>query len=182
MAESLGRRPLLVGAALLSWACAGGPPMRPTTAANARNDDPWLHGPACPANDASEDGGLQKEDLVVGTGAPVEEGATVRVHYTASLPGGATIHDSHDDGPPVEVIIGSTKTICGFARALSGMRPGGQRRVVVPSALAFGDRGRPPDIPPGTDLVLVIDLFLPAESSAGQGGPPPRPGGGTRRR
>lgn len=164
--------------AWLACACGSAPPMRQTYADNARNDDPWLQGPPCAAQDAV----VKTEDVVVGMGAPVGEGETVRVHYVASLPDGKPIHDSRDDGPPVEIIIGSTKTICGFGRALAGMRPGGQRRAHVPPALAFGASGRPPDVPPGTELVFTIDLYLPADSSGGQGGPPPRPAGGGRRR
>lgn len=48
--------------------------------------------------------------------------------------------------------------------------------------LAFGEEGRPPGVPPRSDLVFVIDLFRPAESPSGQGGPPPKPGAATRRR
>ena len=164
-------------------ACASPQQVRPTTADNARNDDPWLHGPGCADVDPSQDaGGLHTEDLAVGSGAPVGEGQTVRVHYVASLPSGQVLHDSHGDGPPVEIIIGSTKTLCGFGRALAGMRAGGQRRAVVASALAFGESGRPPDVPPKTDLVFVIDLYLPADASGLQGGPPARPSSGMRMR
>jgi peptidylprolyl isomerase len=174
---------IAAGAVSVGSACAAGPPMRQTTADNARNDDPFLHGTPCPQQDGSPgESALRVDDLVVGTGAPVAEGETVRVHYEASLVGGATIRNSRDDGPPIEVIVGSTKTICGFARALPGMRAGGQRRVVVPWALAFGEEGREPGVPPRTDLVFVIDLFRPAETPSGQGGPPPRPGAATRRR
>jgi peptidylprolyl isomerase len=173
---------VLAAAASLALACASSPPLRQTVAANARNDDPWLHGVACAPDDPAGDAALKMEDLVVGTGAPIGDGQTVRVHYTASLPGGAMIHDSRDDGPPVEIIVGSTKTVCGLAKALPGMRAGGQRQVVVPWALAFGESGRPPDVQPRTDLVFVIDLYLPADAASGQGGPPPRPASGMRRR
>jgi peptidylprolyl isomerase len=170
-------------AASFAMACASSPPLRQTVAANARNDDPWLqHGVACPPDDPEGEAALKIEDLVVGTGTPVGDGQTVRVHYTAAPTGGATIHDSRDDGPPVEIIVGSTKTVCGLAKALPGMRAGGQRRVLVPWALAFGENGRSPDVQPRTDLVFVIDLYLPAETASGQGGPPPRPASGMRRR
>jgi hypothetical protein len=43
-----------------------------------------------------------------------------------------------------EIIGSAKKTMCGFDRALVGMRPGEQRRVTVPWQLAFGDAGRPP--------------------------------------
>ena len=122
------------------------------------------------------------EVLAQGIGQPVASGMTVRVHYVASLPDGTVVHDSHEGGLPSEIVLGSTKTFCGFERALLGMRPGEQRRVVVPWSLAFGDSGRPPEIPPRTDLVLLIDLFLPGDVGTQPGAPPARPSMGGRTR
>jgi FKBP-type peptidyl-prolyl cis-trans isomerase len=107
---------------------------------------------------------------------------TVRVHYVASLPGGAVVHDSHDGGLPSEIVLGSTRTFCGFERALAGMRPGEQRRAVIPWSLAFGEKGRPPEVPPRTDLVVVLDLYLPADVAPHGGAPPASPAMGGRRR
>jgi hypothetical protein len=180
------RRRRLAGAVLLAQsltlACGAGPTGRQTTAANARGDDPWLAGEGCTAN-APDRPGPRIETLAEGTGRPVEIGETVRVHYVASVPGGAVLHDSHEGGIPSEIILGSTKTICGFERALLGMRPGEQRRVLVPWSLAFGETGRPQEIPPRTDVVFVIDLYLPANAVLDNSAPPPlnpARGGGRR--
>jgi peptidylprolyl isomerase len=158
----------------LGSACAGASFPRETHASNARSDDPWLEGERCIAvgQDTSD---LRIEDLDAGTGRPVGRGETVRVHYVAALPSGAALHDTRDQGLPSEIIIGSTKTICGFEKALIGMSPGGQRRVYVPWHLAFGESGRAPDVPPRTDLVFVIDLYLPAETGFQPGAPPAAP-------
>jgi FKBP-type peptidyl-prolyl cis-trans isomerase len=84
---------------------------------------------------------------------------------------------------PSEIIIGSTKLMCGFERAIIGMRAGEQRRVLVPWTLAFGEEGRPPEIPPRADIAFVIDLYLPAEVIIQNGSRPINPaGGGGRRR
>jgi peptidylprolyl isomerase len=100
------------------------------------------------------------------------------------LPDGVVLHDTRQDGPPIEIIIGSTKIICGVEEALTGMRAGERRRASVPWRLAFGETGKPPTVPPRTDLVFVIDLFLPADVNAGQGSGPAKPpaarGGGAR--
>ncbi len=110
----------------------------------------------------------------------------MRVHYVAKTVDGVTVHDSHYDGPPFEIVIGSTKTICGLHKAVVGMRAGEQRRVLIPWRLAFGEEGRSPDVPPKTDLVFVIDLYLPADAPSEHGAPPANPirggGGGMRRR
>jgi peptidylprolyl isomerase len=174
---------VLLGALTLS--CGGGPLPRETRASNARSDDPWLAGESCPADD-HDTSPLPFEELAIGVGSPVFEGMTVRVHYVAKAPDGTTLHDSHNDGPPVEIIIGSTKTICGFQKSLVGMRAGGQRRVLIPWRLAFGEEGRSPDIAPKSDLLFVIDLYLPADAPSELGSAPVNPirggAGGVRRR
>jgi peptidylprolyl isomerase len=160
-------------------ACASGP--YPTTRAiDARSSDPWLEGEPCSAGGPED--GLRTEDLALGTGKPTERGDTVRAHYAATLPSGELLRDSRASGPPIEVIVGSTKTICGFERALVGMQPGGQRRVHIPWSLAFGEKGRAPDIPPRTDLIMVIDVYSPGEASPASGGGPPAAPGRARRR
>lgn len=161
-------------AAGLAASCAGASFPRETHASTALSDDPWLQGEGCGA-DAQEGSDLRIEDLEAGSGRRVERGETVRVHYVASLPGGATLHDTRDHGVPSEIIIGSTKTICGFEKALVGMSPGGQRRVFVPWRLAYGENGRTPDIQPRADLVFVIDLYLPADTAFQPGAPPVNP-------
>jgi FKBP-type peptidyl-prolyl cis-trans isomerase len=179
------RRGHFSGAVLLAasctLSCGAGPTGRLTTASNTRGDDPWLAGEGC-TPDAPDAAPMHIEVLAAGSGQPVASGVNVRVHYIASLPNGAVLHDSHDSGLPSDIILGSTKTICGFERALLGMRPGEQRRVLVPWSLAFGESGRPPEVPPRTDLVFVIDLYLPAETVIEQGSHPVNPAGGGRRR
>lgn len=165
--------------------CVSAPASTPTQATDARNHDPWLDGAVpCPAG-ANDD--LKTEDLAVGDGRPILPGDTVRIHYSAAEAATAKkLHDSRSDGPPLELVLGSTKTVCGLDRSLVGMHAGGQRRVLVPAALAFGSAGRPPDIAPNTDLLFTIDVFVVPELTTPQSGsPPPNPGGrggGGRRR
>jgi hypothetical protein len=170
---------LLLG--LLTVSCGSGPVGRQTMASNTLGEDAWLVGPRC-GSDMPADAAPRVDVVEEGIGQPVMPGMTVRVHYVASLPDGTVVHDSHDYGLPSEIIVGSTKTFCGFERALLGMKAGEQRRVVVPWSLAFGEGGRPPQIPPRTDLVLLIDLYMPADATTQPGAPPARPpmGGRTR--
>ncbi len=169
-------------AAALTLSCAG-PQLngRQTTASVARSDDPWLMGERC-TPETPPDPAPRIEVLAAGIGEPVVDQATVRVHYVASLPNGTVVHDSHEGNMPSEIILSSTKLMCGFERGIAGMRAGEQRRVTVPWQLAFGESGRAPEVPPRTDLVFVIDLYLPAEVVIEHGSRPINPAGGGRRR
>jgi hypothetical protein len=172
---------VLALAAWLTLSCGAGPTGRQTTANNTRGIDPWLAGKGCTA-DSPADVEPRTEVLAEGNGTPVTAGMSVRVHYVARTADGKVVHDSHEGNLPSDIILGSTKTICGFERALLGMRPGEQRRAYLPWALAFGETGRPPEVPPRTDLVFVIDLYLPADAVIDQGSRPVNPAGGGRRR
>ncbi|MDE1923541.1 MAG: FKBP-type peptidyl-prolyl cis-trans isomerase, partial [Gammaproteobacteria bacterium] len=48
--------------------------------------------------------------------------------------------------------------IPGWDRGLIGMRVGGRRELVVPAALADGQRGAGGVIPPGAALLFDVDL------------------------
>jgi hypothetical protein len=168
-------------AASLALSCTAPVSGRPTTIGVAQSDDPWLLGERCTPETPTEPA-ARIEVLAAGTGEPVAPGMTVRVHYVASLPNGAVVHDTRAVNMPAEIIIGSTKTICGFERSLIGMRPGEQRRVSIPSSLAFGESGRSPEVPPNTDLIFVVDLYLPADVVNQHGSAPVNPMGGGRRR
>jgi hypothetical protein len=172
--------------AVLALSCGGGSFPRDTTAADGRADDPWLEGGERCVPGSHDDTGIRIESIEAGTGKAVGDGETVRVHYVARLPDGTVVHDTRSDGSPIELIIGSTKIICGFERALVGMHAGEQRRVSVPWRFAFGESGKLPAVPARSDLVFVIDLFLPADPSLEHGSGPARPptsrgGGGAGR-
>lgn len=101
--------------------------------------------------------GLQSEDVVVGAGATVQEGATVTVHYTGALAGnGVIFQSSHDMGDPITFPLGGV--IEGWTKGVPGMKVGGTRRLLIPAAQAYGERSPSPGIPPNSDLVFDIEL------------------------
>ena len=100
---------------------------------------------------------LQIIDTVVGDGAEVPENATITAHYTGALCADGTIfQSSHDFGDPAT--FGLSQVIEGWTKGVPGMKVGGTRRLVIPSALAYGSARDASNIPPNSDLVFDIEL------------------------
>lgn len=100
---------------------------------------------------------LQIIDTVEGTGETVPENATITAHYTGALCKDGTIfQSSHDFGNPVT--FGLTQVIAGWTQGVPGMKVGGVRRLIIPSALAYGSARAGANIPPNSDLVFDIEL------------------------
>jgi peptidylprolyl isomerase len=101
--------------------------------------------------------GLRIQDLRVGTGESPKPGQTVTVHYIGWLENGKEFNNSYKLGPPAQFRIG--RLIKGWDEGLSTMKVGGKRRLFVPSNLAYGPAGNPPDIPPNANLKFEIELL-----------------------
>ncbi len=109
---------------------------------------------------------LQITDSKVGTGAEAKSGHQVSVHYTGWLydPKAADKHgkkfdSSKDHGEPFSFKLGTGMVIRGWDQGVAGMKVGGRRRLTIPAALGYGDRGAGRDIKPGETLVFVVDLL-----------------------
>jgi len=103
---------------------------------------------------------LQKQDLIVGTGAEAVAGKKVAVqyvgvHYTT----GKQFDASWDRGEPFSFTLGAGDVIKGWDQGVPGMKVGGRRQLVIPPDLAYGPAGAPPDIGPNETLVFVVDLL-----------------------
>jgi FKBP-type peptidyl-prolyl cis-trans isomerase len=103
--------------------------------------------------------GLKYVDQKVGEGTEAGVGDTVEVHYTGMLTDGKKFDSSHDHNEPLRVVIGRSSVIRGWHEGLQGMKKGGQRKLIIPSDLAYGPRGRPPQIPPNATLVFDIEML-----------------------
>ena len=103
---------------------------------------------------------LVKEDLVVGDGAPAEDGDDVLVHYIGWLADGLRQFDSsRARRDPLDFSLGAGDVIKGFDQGVAGMRVGGKRRLTIPPELAYGDQGLAGIIPPQATLVFEVELL-----------------------
>ena len=103
--------------------------------------------------------GFWYTDVAVGQGEEAVPGRTVTVHYTGWLPSGKKFDSSRDRGEPFAFTLGAGQVITGWDEGVKGMRPGGRRKLVLPPAMAYGEAGAPPDIPPGATLVFDVEVL-----------------------
>jgi FKBP-type peptidyl-prolyl cis-trans isomerase len=109
---------------------------------------------------------LQKIDVKQGTGAEATSGKPVIVHYTGwiydeSKPDkkGAKFDSSRDRQGPFGFFLGSGKVIRGWDEGIVGMKVGGQRTLIIPPALAYGERGAGSVIPLNATLIFDVELL-----------------------
>lgn len=99
------------------------------------------------------------EDVKVGTGDAVKAGDNCSVRYTGTLLDG-TEFDSNmkGDKPVFSFVAGPTGSVIkGWQDGVIGMKVGGERKLSVPSAMAYGE-GAQGKIPANSDLYFTIKL------------------------
>lgn len=102
--------------------------------------------------------GLKYQDIKVGDGASPQMGQTVSVHYLGRLNDeNGKEFNTFTTGRPVEFKLG--QVVPGWNEGLQTMKVGGKRSLWIPSKLAYGPAGRPPSIPPNSDLYFEIELL-----------------------
>ncbi|MCG3205484.1 MAG: hypothetical protein KCHDKBKB_02205 [Elusimicrobia bacterium] len=103
--------------------------------------------------------GLQYVDIKEGTGESPKNGQRVTVHYTGKLKDGTKFDSSVDRGEPFTFIIGVGQVIKGWDEGVATMKVGGQRTLIIPSQLGYGERGAGNVIPPNAELHFDVELL-----------------------
>src|SRR4051812_3386334 len=103
--------------------------------------------------------GLKYTEETVGTGKEAKSGDTVEVHYTGWLKDGTKFDSSKDRGRPFVFPLGAKKVIAGWDEGVAGMKEGGKRKLIVPPALGYGEKGFPGAIPPNAELTFEVELI-----------------------
>ncbi|GHS90325.1 peptidyl-prolyl cis-trans isomerase [Planctomycetales bacterium] len=111
--------------------------------------------------------GLQYLVVKEGDGATPQEGDTVSVHYVGKLTDGKEFDSSVARDEPFDFEYPGP-VIEGWNEILGLMKAGGKVTAFLPPALAYGDRGAPPVIPPASVLVFDIELLKVTPKAAGE--------------
>ena len=117
--------------------------------------------------------GLQYKVLTEGTGATPSDSDIVKVHYTGTLLDGTKFDSSVDRGQPLEFPINAV--IPGWTEMLKLMKVGEKVTAWIPSDLAYGPFGRPPQIPGNSMLIFEMELIDTHAAEAPKAEEPKKP-------
>ncbi len=105
----------------------------------------------------SFDSGLVMIEQVAGDGPQPAATDKVTVHYHGTLTNGKVFDSSVDRGSPASFPLNGV--IACWTEGVQKIKVGGKSTLICPSDIAYGDRGRPPTIPPGATLVFEVELL-----------------------
>ena len=101
--------------------------------------------------------GLQYRVITEGSGAKPAAASKVKVHYTGKLTDGTVFDSSVQRGEPIDFAL--NQVIPGWTEGVQLMTPGSKYEFVIPSDLAYGDRGAGNAVPPGATLIFEVELL-----------------------
>jgi peptidylprolyl isomerase len=137
-----------------SGSAAGGSSSAQSPAEAAKRSKPQVSVPT-----GSAPSKLVEEDLIEGNGPSAKAGDRVTVQYVGVGFDSRKEFDASWGREPFSFQLGAGEVIPGWDKGIAGMKAGGQRQLVIPAALAYGEAGFPPAIKPNEALVFVVDLL-----------------------
>lgn len=134
--------------------------------ASEPSGDPQTETDAAASPQPQEIDGLMITELEPGTGETIASGQTAVVHYTGWLYDpdapdgkGKKFDSSRDRGTPFRFPLGGGRVIAGWDQGVAGMQVGGERRLLIPPELGYGQSGAGNLIPPGATLLFDVELL-----------------------
>lgn len=92
------------------------------------------------------------------SGEAMKQGEVVKCHYTGYLLDGKMFDSSYQRGQPFTYTVGQP-IIEGWNKSMATARAGQRSRVIIPSAMGYGERGRRGVIPPNSTLIFDLDII-----------------------
>jgi FKBP-type peptidyl-prolyl cis-trans isomerase FkpA len=152
--------------------------------AEAKSAEEKKKGTAFADNAAKEPGaertasGMVFKSLKPGSGEQPKAEDTVKVNYRGTLTDGTEFDSSYKRNEPATFPLRGV--IPCWTEGVQKMKVGEKAKLVCPSAIAYGDGGRPPSIPGGATLVFEVELLDIVKQQTPQPGlsipPPSAPG------
>jgi FKBP-type peptidyl-prolyl cis-trans isomerase len=104
--------------------------------------------------------GLRYVERAPGTGDGTPRlGGEVIAHYAGRLLDGTPFDSSYQRGVPFTFRIGIGSVIAGWDEAFLTMHKGEKRTLIIPYWLGYGEKGKPPNIPPKATLIFEVELI-----------------------
>lgn len=101
--------------------------------------------------------GLQYKILTPAEGVKPKAEDTVKVHYKGTLLDGTEFDSSYARNEPA--VFPLNQVIPGWTEAVQLMNVGSKIQLFLPPNMAYGDRGAPPVIEPGSMLIFEVELL-----------------------
>ena len=115
---------------------------------------------ACSGGDTASEkspSGLVITHVVEGTGPSPTGASVVKVHYHGTFQDGTVFDSSVERNQPASFPL--RRVIRCWTMGLQQMKVGGKATLTCPPALAYGERGAPPRIPPNATLTFEVELL-----------------------
>ena len=95
-----------------------------------------------------------------GKGLPPKKGQTVSVKYRGTVLATGKEFDSSakHGGTPFDFLLGAGQVIKGWDQGIAALPKGSKAMLLIPSPLAYGERGAGGDIPPNAVLRFDVEL------------------------
>lgn len=109
-------------------------------------------------NVAPSETGVYYLEIVKGSGAVVDNGDLVSIHYNLYNIDDKLVETSFD-GEPLQFVYGNHEMVPGIEEAVGKMRVGGKATIIVPSVMGFGDIAIDRELPANSTVIFDLELI-----------------------